>query len=56
VSGNGDQGADPNSLVAITDQVSATSLPPNESFSTFTAANFGEVLRGVSFTPTVSAR
>ncbi len=56
VSGNGDQGADPNRLVAITDQVSATSLPPNESFSTFTAANFGEVLRGVSFTPTVSAR
>ena len=36
VSGNGDQGADPNKLVAITDQLSATSLPPNESFTTFT--------------------
>lgn len=56
VSGNGDQGADPNKLVAITDQVSATSLPPDESFSTFQAAGFGEVLRGVSFTPTVSSR
>ncbi len=52
VSGNGDQGADPNKLVVVTDQLSATSLPSGESFSTFTAANFGEVLRGVSFTPT----
>lgn len=56
VSGNGDQGADPNQLMAISDQVSATVLPPNESFSTFRAAGFGEVLRGVSFTPTASAR
>jgi len=55
VSGNGDQGADPNKLVAINDLVSATSLPPNESFTTFTSANFGEVLRGVSFTPVASA-
>ncbi len=51
VSGNGDQGADPNRLVVITDQVSATTLPPSESFATFHAAGFGEVLRGVSFTP-----
>lgn len=51
VSGNGDQGADPNQLVVITDQVSATTLPPGESFTTFHAAGFGEVLRGVSFTP-----
>ncbi len=56
VSGNGDQGADPNQLMVTTDQVSATSLPPDESFSAFQAANSGEVLRGVSFTPTVSAR
>ncbi|MGC2109083.1 MAG: hypothetical protein WA655_06165 [Candidatus Korobacteraceae bacterium] len=57
VSGNGDQGADPNKLVVITDQLSATSLPPDESFATFDAANFGEVLRGVSFTPgTAGAR
>ena len=51
VSGNGDQGADPHRLLVINDQLSATTLPPNESFSIFTAANFGEVLRGVSFTP-----
>ena len=51
VSGNGDQGADPNQLVVITDQISATSLPSGESFSTFDNAGFGEVLRGVSFAP-----
>jgi hypothetical protein len=51
VSGNGDQGADPNKLVAITDNVSATSLPAGESFSTLRSANNLEVLRGVSFTP-----
>jgi len=57
VSGNGDQGADPNKLVAITDQISATSLPVNESFATLAAAGYLEVLRGVSFTPrTVGAR
>ena len=44
-------GADPNQLVVINDQISATSLPPNENFAVFDAANFGEVLRGVSFTP-----
>jgi hypothetical protein len=54
VSGNGDQGADPNQLVVITDQLSATSLPPSESFTTFDAAGFGEVLRGVSFTPSTA--
>ena len=51
VSGNGDQGADPNKLVMITDAVAATTLPATESFSTAKAAGFGEVLRGVSFTP-----
>lgn len=56
VSGNGDQGADPNNLVVINDLVSATSLPPNESFTTFTSAGFGEVLRGVSFTPVALPR
>ena len=52
VSGSGDPGADPNKLVVINDQLSATSLPPDESFTSFQSANFGEVLRGVSFTPT----
>jgi hypothetical protein len=51
VSGNGDQGADPNNLVAITDNIGATTLPASESFSTIYKAGFGEVLRGVSFTP-----
>jgi hypothetical protein len=51
VSGNGDQGADPNKLVMITDNLAATSLPSGESFRTIRTARFGEVLRGVSFTP-----
>jgi hypothetical protein len=51
VSGNGDQGADPNKLVMITDQVSATTLPTTGRFTTVRTAGFGEVLRGVSFTP-----
>ena len=56
VSGGGDEGADPNLLMVINDQLSATSLPPGESFSTFDAANSGEVLRGVSFTPQVASK
>jgi len=51
VSGNGDQGADPNKLVKITDNVAATTPPASESFTTIRTARFGEVLRGVSFTP-----
>ncbi|MGA2993147.1 hypothetical protein [Bradyrhizobium sp.] len=51
VSGGGDQGADPNRLVTITDKIAATTLPANESFSTVRTAKSGEVLRGISFTP-----
>jgi hypothetical protein len=51
VSGSGDQGADPNELVAITDPLSATSPASWEHFVTVRAAGFGQVLRGVSFTP-----
>src|SRR6185437_8184657 len=51
VSGGGDQGADPNKLVAITDPLSATAPASGESFSTVRAARFAEVLRGVSFAP-----
>jgi hypothetical protein len=51
VSGNGDQGADPNQLVAIGDNLSATTLPGTESFGVLKTAGYGEVLRGVSFTP-----
>jgi hypothetical protein len=58
VSGGGDQGADPNKLVAITDKVNATtaSEAANERFFTLRTARFGEVLRGVSFTPGTSER
>jgi hypothetical protein len=51
VSGGGDQGADPNKLVMITDNLAATSLPAGASFKTLQTARFAEVLRGVSFTP-----
>jgi hypothetical protein len=34
VSSGGDRGADPNKLVEITDDLSATSLPAGESFQT----------------------
>ena len=51
VSGGGDQGADPNQLVMITDNLAATSAPAGESFASIRTAQIGEVLRGVSFTP-----
>jgi hypothetical protein len=51
ISGSGDQGADPNQLVKITDTVNNTSLPAGESFTTVRRATFGEVLRGISLTP-----
>jgi hypothetical protein len=50
VSGNGDQGADPNKLVALTDRLAATTAA-GEHFTTLRTARNGEVLRGVSFTP-----
>ena len=40
-----------NKLVAITDNVAATTLPAGESFRTLRTARFAEVLRGVSLTP-----
>jgi hypothetical protein len=53
ISGSGDQGADPNKLVVINDNLSNTSpaVAATESFSVVRSAQFGEVLRGVSFTP-----
>lgn len=51
VSGSGDQGADPNKLFVIVDNVNATTLPAGESFTTLRTAANQEVLRGVSFTP-----
>lgn len=56
VSASGDQGADPNKLVAITDTLANTdpAIAANEKFTTIRSAGFGEVLRGVSFTPATS--
>jgi hypothetical protein len=51
VSGDGDQGADPNKLVSITDPLSADTPGASEAFTTVRSAGDGEVLRGVSFTP-----
>lgn len=51
VSGNTDTGADPNRLVMVTDKLAATSLPAGERFTAIQTARYGEVLRGVSFTP-----
>jgi hypothetical protein len=61
ISANGDQGADPNKLVKVTDILNATSLPPSVAirerkvpigrFVTLLSAKAGEVLRGVSFAP-----
>jgi hypothetical protein len=57
VSGDGDVGADPNQLVAIRDVLSNTNATraANEKFVTLRGAGFGEVLRGVSFTPGTQA-
>jgi hypothetical protein len=55
VSGGGDQGADPNRLVTVTDKLSATSAG-SEKFSVVRKADFAEVLRGVSFTPGTGAK
>jgi hypothetical protein len=51
VSGGGDQGADPNQLVSITDKVGATTRPSSEKFATVVAPRDDQVVRGVSFTP-----
>jgi hypothetical protein len=52
VGGGGDQGADPNALVSITDSLAATSLPSGEAFQTVMAPTNEQVIRGVSFVPT----
>jgi hypothetical protein len=53
VSTNGDQGADPNKLVMINDVLANTSpaVGASEQFTTIETASYGQVLRGVSFTP-----
>lgn len=59
VSASGDQGADPNKLVKVTDLLRATTLPPADGdgddslghFKTIRSANAGEVFRGITFAP-----
>jgi hypothetical protein len=52
ISTSGDQGADPNKLVTVKDQLKATSMPNGlGTFQTLREAGFGEVLRGVSLAP-----
>ena len=57
VSTNGDQGADPNQLVSITDVVANTSpaSAAGEQFTLVETAPYGQVLRGVAFTPGTTA-
>jgi hypothetical protein len=60
VSTSGDQGADPNLLVKVTDRLDATTLPKHDSdrnhdslgqFVTIRSAKAGEVFRGVAWAP-----
>ena len=55
ISASGDQGADPNKLVAIADKLANTTAAQaaGEKFSVIDQANAGEVLRGISFAPQV---
>jgi len=51
VSANGDQGADPNKLVSITDTLANTTAAGAPAFTTLRTAVTGEILRGVTFAP-----
>src|SRR5262249_2436379 len=48
-----DQGADPNKVVSITDTLTFTTAAQaaSEQFTTLRSAGYGEVLRGVAWTP-----
>jgi hypothetical protein len=54
ISNSGDQGADPNQLVSVTDKLDATNLPTGDEgghFKIIRRAKSGEVFRGVAFAP-----
>jgi hypothetical protein len=51
VSMSGDQGADPNEIVAITDLVSSMTVPTDEMFSVLDGPQYGVVYRGIAFDP-----
>jgi hypothetical protein len=48
-SASGDNGADPNEVVEITDLLSATTLPTSEAFNVFEGPKYEQVYRGVAF-------
>jgi hypothetical protein len=51
----GDPGADPNQVVAIVDELNATTLPASEQFNVVQGPAYGVVYRGVAFMPCASA-
>ena len=51
VSTSGDQGADPNEIVAIVDDIADMTLPGTENFSVIDAPQYGVVYRGVASDP-----
>ena len=58
VSANGDQGADPNKLVAVTDVLANMdpTVAAKQTFTVLKSAAAGEVLRGVAFAPTAGVK
>jgi hypothetical protein len=56
ISGSGDDGADPDKLVSISDPVNATTPASWQRFSTIRTAKSGQLFRGVSFTPGTEAQ
>ena len=51
VSGSGDQGADPNQLVSITDRPAAAAPSSREQFTSVLAPKYGQAVRGVTLAP-----
>jgi hypothetical protein len=49
LSTSGDNGADPNKVVTVTDSLSATAAPASATFSTAMGPTYGTVYRGVAF-------
>ena len=53
-SASGDNGADPNEVVEITDNLAATTLPTREAFTVTQAPTYGTVYRGVAYVPSTN--
>jgi hypothetical protein len=51
VSNSGDQGADPNEIVAVVDDIADMTLPTDEDFSVLDGPQYGLVYRGVASDP-----